>query len=99
MLSIEARIPPGRTLGGSMNQTTPAPSTLTPAMARQRHPAVGRNRLYQAIRTGALRGVRVGRRTAIDVMELDDWVRAGCPIEPTSVASQGQPTSLKRAAS
>ncbi len=55
------------------------PQTITVAMARMRHPAVGKNRLYAAMSSGALRNARVGRRIAIPVSELDDWVMSGCP--------------------
>lgn len=82
-----------------MNEIGQTPSTLTPALARQRHPAVGRNRLYQAIRSGALRGVRVGRRTAIDVLELDDWVQGGCPIEPPATVTRMTAAMVKGGAS
>lgn len=57
------------------------PRTLTVLMARRRHPAVGRNRLYQAMKTGALPSVRVGRRIAIATPALDAWVMSGCPVE------------------
>jgi excisionase family DNA binding protein len=57
------------------------PSTLTIPMARDRHPAVGRNRIYAAIAAGALPAVRVGRRIAIRVEDLDAWVMAGCPVQ------------------
>lgn len=59
----------------------PPPVTLTVGLALQRHPAVGRNRLYAALKTGALHGVRVGRRTAIHIDDLDAWVTAGCPVD------------------
>lgn len=60
------------------------PVTLTVAMARRRHPAVGRNRIYSAIASHALPAIKVGKRLAIHVDELDAWVRAGCPgsLEP-----------------
>lgn len=56
------------------------PHTMTVAMARMRHPAVGKNRLYAAMTSGALFSARVGRRIAIPVTELDEWVMSGCPV-------------------
>jgi excisionase family DNA binding protein len=56
------------------------PYTLTVAMARMRHPAVGKNRLYAALASGALSSARVGRRIAIPVTALDAWVMSGCPV-------------------
>lgn len=66
------------------NRTDPGlpPATVTVPLARQRHPAVGRNRIYQAIASGSLSGVRVGKRLAIPVDALDEWVKAGAPISP-----------------
>lgn len=55
------------------------PATLTVHLARQRHPAVGRNRIYEGIRAGRLKAVQVGRRLAIAVEDMDAWVAAGCP--------------------
>ena len=65
------------------NRTDPslAPASLTVPLARQRHPAVGRNRIYAAIASGSLTGIRVGKRLAIPVDELDEWVAAGAPTE------------------
>lgn len=60
-----------------------SPASVTIPMARQRHPAVGRNRFYEAIATGALTGIRVGKRLAIPVDALDAWVAAGAPTEPS----------------
>lgn len=57
------------------------PETLTVALARMRHPAVGKNRLYAAMTSGALSSARVGRRIAIPVAALDAWVMAGSPVE------------------
>lgn len=57
-----------------------AARTLTVALARKRHPAVGRNRIYTAMRSGSLRSARVGQRNAIPVEDLDAWVMNGCPI-------------------
>lgn len=63
------------------NRTDPslAPASLTVPLARQRHPAVARNRIYAAIASGSLTGIRVGKRLAIPVNELDEWVAAGAP--------------------
>ena len=58
-------------------------ATLTVPLARLRHPAVGRNRIYRAIASGALEAVRVGKRYAIDVNGMDLWVARGCPVERT----------------
>jgi excisionase family DNA binding protein len=52
-------------------------------MVRQRHPAVGRNRIYEAIANGVLTGVKVGKRLAIPVDDVDEWVAAGAPTEPS----------------
>jgi hypothetical protein len=59
-----------------------APRTFTVAMARARHPAVGRNRIYTALQSGVLPSVVVGKRIAIDVDDLDHWVMSGCPAPP-----------------
>jgi len=67
-----------------VSNTEFTPATLTPDLARARHPAVGRGRLYAALQSGALHGVRVGRRTAIDVHALDSWVAQGCPLTKSS---------------
>lgn len=55
------------------------PLTVTVPLARERHPAVGRNRMYAAITSGALPAVKVGKRLAIPIDELDRWVMSGCP--------------------
>jgi hypothetical protein len=47
------------------------------------HPAVGRSRLYAALRQGHIRSFKVGKRIAIDVLDLDHWVIAGAPTEST----------------
>lgn len=57
------------------------PKTMTVSMARGRHPAVGKNRIYEAISGQALPAIKVGRRLAIDVHEFDAWVEAGCPTQ------------------
>lgn len=68
---------------GGMKKTlvkrTVEPTTVTVALAKDLHPAIGRNRMYRAIQSGALRGVRVGKRFTIPVDELDEWVMAGAP--------------------
>ncbi len=58
----------------------PTLASLTVPLARRRHPAVGRNRIYAAIATGTLPAVRVGKRLAIGVPEMDAWVALGCPV-------------------
>ncbi len=60
------------------------PASLTVPMVRQRHPAVGRNRIYAAITNGILTGVKVGKRLAIPVDAVDEWVAAGAPTESSS---------------
>jgi hypothetical protein len=55
--------------------------TTTVKEARQMHPAVGRSRLYAALRQGHIRSSKVGKRIAIDVVDLDRWVMAGAPTE------------------
>jgi hypothetical protein len=55
-------------------------ATLTVPMCLQRHPAVGRTRLYLAMKAGTLRSIRVGKRLAITPQDLDIWVASGCPI-------------------
>ena len=55
--------------------------TTTVEEARQMHPAVGRGRLYAALREGQIRSAKVGKRFAIDVADLDRWVMAGAPVE------------------
>lgn len=69
---------------------SPDQASLTPAMARERHPAVARGRLYAALRSGALPSVRVGRRTAIAIQDLDDWVAQGGPVEVRAPVATGQ---------
>lgn len=66
-----------------------APASVTISMARQRHPAVGRNRIYEAIATGALTGVRVGKRLAIPVEALDAWVAEGAPTDAPGSQQRG----------
>lgn len=53
--------------------------TTTVEEARQMHPAIGRGRLYTALRAGQIRNAKVGKRIAIDVADLDRWVMAGAP--------------------
>jgi len=71
------------------------PVTLTVALARQRHPAVGRNTLYEGIRSGRLAAVRVGKRLAISLAALDAWVEAGCPTENEAPARNAPPNQLE----
>ena len=54
--------------------------TTTVEEARQMHPAVGRGRLYAALREGQIRSAKVGKRFAIDVVDLDRWVMDGAPL-------------------
>ena len=54
--------------------------TTTVTEARAMHPAVGRGRLYAALRQGRVRSAKVGKRIAIDVVDLDRWVMAGAPV-------------------
>ena len=54
--------------------------TTTVREARRRHPAVGRGRLYTALKNGDIRSVKVGKRIAVDVCDLDRWVMAGAPL-------------------
>ncbi len=74
------------------NRTGPSlpPASLTVRLARQRHPAVGRNRIYDAIASGTLSGIRVGKRLAIPVDELDEWVAAGAPTNSPDM-TKGNP--------
>ena len=55
--------------------------TTTVSEARAMHPAVGRGRLYAALRQGQIRNARAGKRIAIDVQDLDRWVMNGCPVD------------------
>lgn len=64
----------------SQHGPAPTPVSLTVQLARHRHPAVGRNKIYAAIATGALPAVRVGKRLAIGTMDMDAWVASGCPL-------------------
>jgi excisionase family DNA binding protein len=66
-----------------MAATQYEPRTVTVAIARSLHPAVGRNAIYQAMRCGALEHVRVGKRIAIPTEQLDAWVMRGCPTTRT----------------
>lgn len=66
-----------------------SPASLTISMARQRHPAVGRNRIYEAIASGALTGMRVGKRLAIPVDALDAWVADGAPTDAPGSQQRG----------
>lgn len=61
--------------------------TTTVEVARQMHPAVGRGRLYAALREGQIRSSKVGKRIAIDVVDLDRWVMAGAPLSRDRKAS------------
>lgn len=53
--------------------------TTTVKEARLMHPAIGRGRLYAALRAGQIRNAKVGKGIAIDVADLDEWVMAGAP--------------------
>jgi len=55
------------------------PTTVTVTIAKQMHPSLGRTRIYRATRSGALQSVRVGKRLAIPVEDLNTWVLAGAP--------------------
>ena len=70
------------------------PRTVTVAMALERHPAVGRNRIYLALGSGALPSARAGKRIAIAVEDLDEWVLANCPKDIDNT----QPHEQRRAA-
>ena len=70
-----------------------SPVTLTVRLARLRHPAVGRNRIYEAAATGAIEAVRVGKRLALDIDSLDAWVRSGCPRATTVESDPTPPNS------
>jgi len=63
----------------SLNTLTILPKTVTVTLAKQMHPSLGRTRIYRATRSGALNSVRVGKRLAIPVEDLDAWVLAGAP--------------------
>lgn len=63
----------------TLNKPTVALRSVTVALAKQMHPAIGRTRIYRATQSGALRSVRVGKRLAIPVEDLDEWVLAGAP--------------------
>lgn len=58
------------------------PVSVTVKMAREAHPALGRSRIYEAMRTGALPSVRVGKRACIPLLALNAWVAAGAPTQP-----------------
>ena len=60
------------------------PLSVTVAIARQVHPALGRGRIYGAMQSGALQHVRVGKRICIPLAALNDWVAAGAPVKPLS---------------
>lgn len=62
-------------------QATTSRASVTVKLAQERHPAVGRNRIYAAIASGDLKGIKVGKRIAIPTDELDLWVLAGCPVD------------------
>jgi excisionase family DNA binding protein len=64
--------------------------TTTVEEARQMHPAVGRGRLYAALREGQIRSAKVGKRFAIDVADLDRWVMAGSPINHKEITAAGK---------
>ena len=61
--------------------------TTTVGEARQMHPAVGRGRLYAALREGQIRSAKVGKRFAIDVVDLDRWVMDGSPINHQEITA------------
>jgi len=63
----------------ALSERSVTPRTVTVALARDLHPAIGRNRVYRALQSGALRGARVGKRIAIPIDALDEWVMAGAP--------------------
>ena len=62
-----------------MYLTTLEPLTVTVALARTMHPAIGRNAIYAAMNSGVLENVSVGKRRAIPVTALNAWVMNGCP--------------------
>jgi hypothetical protein len=60
------------------------PVTVTVELARELHPSLGRNRLYFAMRADVLEHYKVGKRMAIPVDALNEWVRSGAPVKPLS---------------
>jgi len=58
------------------------PLSVIVKMAREAHPALGRSRIYEAMRTGAPPSVRVGKRACIPLLALNAWVAAGAPTQP-----------------
>jgi excisionase family DNA binding protein len=71
------------------NEDDMEPVSVTVAMAREAHPALGRNRIYTAMQTGALPSVRVGKRICIPLSALNQWVAAGAPTQ-ISVSNQAR---------
>lgn len=67
----------------TLNIPFAAPRSVSVNLAKQMHPSIGRTRIYRATKSGALRSVRVGKRLAIPVEDLDAWVFSGAP-ETTS---------------
>lgn len=60
------------------------PITVTVELARVLHPSLGRNRLYFAMRADVLEHYKVGKRMAIPVDALNEWVRSGAPVKHLS---------------
>lgn len=77
--AITANVSNDDYMNQSLNTLTISPKTVTVTLAKQMHPSLGRTRIYRATRSGALHSVRVGKRLAIPVEDLDAWVLAGAP--------------------